>query len=274
MIRKIRLLYILLALLVLTGGGFFVWQKFTKTSGLKTQADIPFGPSPNYPRVEKFEVPILMYHYIRNAEGETELGKSLSVSPGNFASQIKYLKDDGYETVLLADIGDPQRKALSRVYFEKKKPIVFTFDDGYEDAYSQAWPVLKKYSFTGTFFIIRDYVGKEGRLSWSQIEEMKKAGMEIGSHSLSHPDLTKLSPEEARRQIFDSRDETNVFCYPAGKYDGTILQLVKEAGYIAAVTTKIGIARESSSMLELPRVRVEDTSPEVLMDKISYASEQ
>jgi peptidoglycan/xylan/chitin deacetylase (PgdA/CDA1 family) len=223
--------------------------------------------------VEKFDVPILMYHYIRVAPENDQLGANLSVSPENFAAHMKWLYDDNYRTIKLADLADPNRQTISRIYFEKKKPIVLTFDDGYEDAYTAAFPVLKKYSFSGTFFIIKDYVGRENRLNDAQIAEMEKAGMEFGSHTLTHPDLTKISLDEAHSQIFDSKGEWSVFCYPSGKYNSDVINLVKEAGYVAAVTTKIGIANENSNLFELRRVRVENVPPQELRDKISYAYE-
>ncbi len=251
----------------------------TSPESNQPQASAEVIPSPtpkttNYPRPEKFQVPILMYHYIRNAEGESELGKNLSVSPENFDRQIKYLKDDNYQSIILSDLADPERKTLSKIYFQKQKPIVLTFDDGYEDAYIAALPVLKKHQFVGTFFLINNFIDKEGRLKNWQIEEMKAAGMEFGSHTLSHPDLTKISIDEAREQISASKGESTTFCYPAGKYNQDVINLVQEAGYKIAVTTKIGIARETSPVLELPRIRVENTTPQVLLDKISYAYEQ
>ena len=267
--KKIILTGTLLGILLVIGIGFLVWPK----RSIISEAITLTPSSTPYPKVDKFEVPILMYHYIRNAESEDQLGKNLSVSPENFAAQIKYLKDDNYASVKLADLVDPDRKAISRIYYEKKKPIVITFDDGYDDAYTQAFPVLKKDGFIGSFFIIRDYVGREGRLNQSQIDEMAQAGMEFGSHTLSHPDLTTISLDDARRQIFDSKGEWEVFCYPAGKFNDDVVNLVREVGYVAAVTTKIGIARENSNLLALPRVRVENVSPQELMDKISYAYE-
>jgi len=226
-----------------------------------------------HPKVEKYEVPILMYHYIRNAEGENDLRKRLSVSPANFNLQMEYLKKQDYATIKLADLVDPDKKELSRIYFEKKKPIIFTFDDGYLDAYTEAFPTLKRYNFTGAFFIIRSYTDRALYLSQAQINEMQRAGMEIGSHTLTHPDLRKISINEQRKQIFDSKEDAITFCYPAGKYNSKTVSLAKEAGYLAAVTTKIGVVNETSDLLELPRVRVENVSPEVLLDKITYAKE-
>lgn len=274
MLKKYRLILLILAVLIILIGGFFIWRKFLAKAVITEDfKPFAFNQKTSYPRVEKFEVPILMYHYIRDAEGEDQLGKNLSVSPENFAAQMKWLYDDNYRSIKLADLADADRKEISRIYHEEKKPIVFTFDDGYLDAFTQAFPVLVKYSFVGTFFIIKDYIGRDNYLTDEQIAEMKEAGMEFGSHTLTHPDLTKISINEARRQIFDSKGEWQVFCYPAGRFDETVVNLVKEAGYLAVVTTKIGVARQDDNLLELRRVRVENVSPQELMDKISYAYE-
>jgi len=266
------IILLLLAIMIVIVLGIILW--FRTESQSSPLAAVISSPKPTpFPKVEKFEVPILMYHYIRVAPADDTLGQNLSVTPENFAAHLKYLYDDNYRTIKLVDLADPDRQEISRVYFEKKKPIVLTFDDGYEDAYTAAFPALKKYEFIGTFFIIKDYVGRENHLNDEQIAKMKTAGMEFGSHTLSHPDLTKINLDEAKQQIFDSKGDWSVFCYPAGRYNNEVVNLIKEAGYTAAVTTKIGITRENSNLLELRRVRVENVSPQELMDKISYAYE-
>jgi len=122
---------------------FLIVQKNKKIAGATTATN----PGPQYPKIEKYEVPILMYHYIRVASANDDLGQKLSVTPTNFNEQMKYLKDNGYVTIKLSDVADPEKKELSRIYFEKKKPIVLTFDDGYQDAYTQAFSILKKNDF-------------------------------------------------------------------------------------------------------------------------------
>ena len=267
---KSRIRIVLLALIVVLLFGLVFWFKKPPSASEL----ILSSPKPtSYPKVEKFDVPILMYHYIRIAPTNDQLGANLSVSPENFASQMKYLYDDNYGTIKLADLADPNRQAISKVYFEKKKPIVITFDDGYDNAYTEAFPILKQNGFIGTFFIIKDYTGREGRLTDSQINEMAKAGMEFGSHTLTHPDLTKISSEDAQNQIFNSKGDWLVFCYPSGRFNDAVVSLVREAGYKVAVTTKIGIAKETSNLLELPRVRIENTNVQDFADKISYAYE-
>jgi len=275
MSKKIIALIILVAVLVLGGGGYFIWQKYYRTTDKqqtttnnKKDDNISKPTEPQYPKAETYQVPILMYHYIRNAEGETELGKNLSVSPEKFAEQMKVLKDTGYVSIKLADLADPEKKAISKAAYDKKKPIVITFDDGYENALSSALPILQENDFIGTFFIIRDFVGRPEYLSQAQIDELEKAGMEIGSHSLDHPDLTTTDASDAQKEITESKYNATVFCYPSGKFNDTVVSLVKKAGYLAAVTTQGGIADQSSNLFELPRVRVQESSGQALLSRL------
>lgn len=206
--------------------------------------------------LDTFKVPILMYHYIRIAPQDDTLGQRLSVTPNTFDLQMAWLKKNNYKTLSLADFADPQKKRLLEIVNEGKKPIILTFDDGYKDALTDAYPALKKQGFTGTFFIIRDFVGRPQYLNQNDLDTLEQNGMEIGAHTLNHPNLATTSKAEAKRQIIESKRNAKVFCYPSGKYDSDIVDFVKEAEYIAAVTTNAGIANQDSSIFELPRVRV------------------
>ena len=267
---------VFVAMIIIAAGiiGFFLISNRNQTvAGSIVTIISTTSPDPQYPKVEKYEVPILMYHYIRDAENMDRLGQGLSVSPANFELHMKYLRENDYETMKLVDLADPDLKKISQLTYEKKKPIIITFDDGYEDAYTAAFLILKKYKFIGTFFIIRNFVGTYGYLNRNQIAKMEKAGMEIGSHSIDHANLVGLFWKDQKKQIFNSKEKASIFCYPIGKYNANSVALVKEAGYLAAVTTKNGVAREISDLYTLPRVRVENISPQTLMNKIEYARE-
>lgn len=277
--KKYLIYIIILLVLAFVGSVFyFTWQnknsdQVSAVGDNSTETKSATKEELKIPKVDSFQVPILMYHYIRVApEGDT-LGQNLSVTPDNFDIQIKGLVDDGYASIKMSDLVDPELKAISQAIHDQKKPIVLTFDDGYEDAYTNALPVLQKYQMIGTFYIIRNYVGRSEYMSQDQIDKMAADGMEIGSHTLTHPNLASLSEEDQYNQIHDSKDNATTFCYPAGKYNDTTLNLVEGAGYTTAVTTNIGIASEKSDMFELPRVRVEDGSSQTLLDKIGYAFE-
>jgi len=271
-VKQTYLIYIFIGLTVLFLGlvGFLVWKdKPTLETPSVTNSNIDKPKKePVYPKIDNYEVPILMYHYIRVAPVGDTLGQNLSVTPINFASQMKWLKENNYATLNLADLADLNKKAISKIIYDKKKPIIITFDDGYEDAYTSAWPILKENDFNGTFFIIRNFVGRSEYMNQNQINVLSNAGMEIGSHTLSHPSLEKLSTADQRTQIFDSKNTAKTFCYPSGKYNDISIVLLKEAGYLAAVTTQPGIANQDSNLFELPRVRIENGDGEYLKNKL------
>lgn len=220
------------------------------------------SPSPSVePTIgSELRVPILMYHYIRNAPQNDQGGVKLSVSPDNLERQLHWLAEQNYQSTSLEKLADYSSGKIVEMVAPDKKPVIITFDDGYADAYTNAFPILKKYQFTATFFIIRNDVGKKNYLSAGQIDELKNAGMEIGSHTLSHVDLSRSLPNQARQQIFDSKQEAKVFCYPSGRFNSTAVNLVKEAGYLAAVTTVEAVATSKSNLYEIPRLRVTNMS--------------
>jgi peptidoglycan/xylan/chitin deacetylase (PgdA/CDA1 family) len=118
--------------------------------------------------------------------------------------------------------------------------VSFTFDDGWVSQYDIAYPLLQAHGMQGTFFVNSNLIGKDGRLTWSHLEELAAAGHEIGGHTLDHPDLTAVSPDEARRQIREDRQalirhgfEARSFAYPGGAYDTVLARIVRECGYAA-----------------------------------------
>lgn len=202
-----------------------------------------------------FADPILMYHYIRvNPDANDKLGANLSVSPSDFAAQIKYLRDNNYELVNLNQI----------LRDDKKKKVAVTFDDGYKDALENALPVLKANNATGTIFIIPNKVGTDGYLSWDDIRTLKNAGWEIGSHTVNHPNLTQIDVSAATTEITESKtiiekeinDKVISFCYPAGRYSENIMNIVKDAGYKFATTTVNDYHNSTNDLLELSRIRI------------------
>lgn len=139
---------------------------------------------------------------------------------------------------------------------------MITFDDGYEDAATAALPILERYGFPATFYIVTEFVGRPGYLSWEQVALLHASGMEIGSHSLTHPDLAALDLDAAEAQIVQSKAileqqlgiPIRSFCYPIGSYSPEVADLVRAAGYTNAVTTHQG--RNLEQMFEIPRRRV------------------
>ncbi len=213
------------------------------------------------PIVEEIEthVPVVMYHYVRVVDKNADpLGWNLSINPEDFEKQLKYLHDNGYTTVHLNDLIDGT---------VPKKAIVLSFDDGLEDFYTTALPLLKKYGFTASNAIITDMIGSHEHMTEIQIKECIKEGIEITSHTLSHPDLSVSSAEEIARQLTESKDylkqtfsvDINGFVYPSGKYSDAVVQILEEKGYKVALTTEYAEADlKNNNMLLLPRIRIDN----------------
>jgi peptidoglycan/xylan/chitin deacetylase (PgdA/CDA1 family) len=228
---------------------------------LPTRASTPLATRDVIQR--SVRVPILMYHYVSVPPPDADKYRlDLSVTPAALDAQIEYLALEGYTPIRVSDLTD---------YFLNgtplpPKPIVLTFDDGYLDNYENAFPILKKYKFVATFFVITQFIedGKPGYMSWNQLEEMAIEGMEIGSHTLDHPDLKGKSRAAQMNQIagskrmIESRIGTPVksFCYPAGKYDGVTIDVLRSSGYLAAVTEIQGTRQSVNEMYEMRRIRV------------------
>lgn len=195
-------------------------------------------------------VPILMYHYIREVDPAKDyLGYRLSVTPSAFDQQVNWLSNHGYQAVRLDDYCQSKISVT-------KKPVILTFDDGYEDAFTSALPILQKYHFTGTFFIIKSRINQPEYLSNTQIKTMVSEGMEMGSHTVNHINLSTASADKQMFELNQSKQYSQVLAYPSGKYSPITVQLANKAGYDCAVTTNPGIASSLSPLYELPRVRI------------------
>lgn len=218
-------------------------------------------------------VPILMYHSI----SDHTFGKmcpyyQINTSPGVFAEQMRVLSEDGY-TVL--DLG----KAMDRLSEGQvdNKSVVITFDDGYRDFYTQAFPVLHHYGFTATVFLpIRRIQPEPVRMdgldymSWSEIRELCAAGIRFGSHTVTHPKLRTLTPEEVDYELGCSKEKIEdevgeavlSFSYPYAfpEHDTTFVRflrdLLQKHDYVNGVTTIIGTAQCSTDRFSLPRLPV------------------
>jgi len=193
-------------------------------------------------------VPILSYHHFAE-----NCISHLCISASVFDQQMRYLKNKGYRVITMRELlGFMQyRHAIP------KKSIIITIDDGYRSAYDIAYPVLKKYGFTAALFIYTDYVGvSQSAITWDQLREMKTDGFEVGSHTISHCDLTKKMAGESypdyieriKRELVDSKQiidkelkqDTFCFAYPYSRYNASVLNLCEQAGYKIGVTVDRG----------------------------------
>lgn len=209
-----------------------------------------------------YHVPILMYHHVCPVSIGCGLG--LRVRPSDFDAQMRYLSEHGYHAITLGELVKNIRGG-GKI---PNSPIVITFDDGYDDVYQYAFPILRKYGFTATVFLVSswlDYPGKYKVLSWEQARIMSEYGIEFGSHTLSHPNLLQLPTYKAKEEISESRAALErhlgkpviVFAYPFGLFNRDIKSFVEQAGYVAAVTTIQGFGDfPCADLLMLKRIRI------------------
>lgn len=188
-------------------------------------------------------IPILMYHALVDLDPDaSESLREWSNSPASFAAQMDYLDREGYNPIDFAALLG---------YLERSEPVppkalLITFDDGHRTFPTEALPVLQQHQFKATQFVVTDYPeGHYGAyMDWDAIRAVQAAGVDIGSHSLSHAALNRATPEDARREICDSKaliqerlgEDVTVFSYPFGAFNDTTVDLVATCGYLAAVT--------------------------------------
>jgi peptidoglycan/xylan/chitin deacetylase (PgdA/CDA1 family) len=207
------------------------------------------------------KLPTLMFHHVGEPPpGADEIRVGLTVSGADFEAMMAYLKEAGYHPVT--------QTQLFQALFEgvplPEKPVMLTFDDGYLDNYQVAVPALQKYGFPATFYVITDKIGTSEYMTWEQVMELDREGMDIGSHTSSHLDLTTLSAADLQHELGDSGAAISSrlghpvywLCYPAGEYDADVINYSRAAGYLLAVTTEPGEQQSSDSPFEIMRYRV------------------
>ena len=209
------------------------------------------------------DVPILMYHYISASPSASDrIRYGLSVPPEMFEAQLKLLQDNGFTTVSLRELYE----YLAIGTALPDKPIVLTFDDGYIDNYTNAFPLLQKYSMIGTFFVLTGPAddGEPTYLSWDMIQEMNNAGMDIQLHSRDHLDMRNRPRDWLVFQIIGGRQSIEghtgkpviFMAYPSGKYDAGVQSFLRDTNFWAAVTTAPGSRHVLQNALSWDRVRV------------------
>lgn len=207
-------------------------------------------------------VPILMYHYVRAGIPITDqLSYRLSVTPAVLEEQLKYLADNGYIAISLVDLDISLENRLPL----PPKSVVLTFDDGYRDFYTSAFPLLKKYNLRAVSFYVVDYANYPGYMSWDMVKEIQASGLvDVESHTLSHSSLSKLDSGQKTKEIFESKKileqklekKVNYFAYPYGDFDDSVVQLVQQAGYHLAFGTNSGTRHTRGEKFFLKRVAV------------------
>ncbi|WP_455454190.1 polysaccharide deacetylase family protein [Streptococcus salivarius] len=265
--KKLNLLLLLLNLVLLGLLAVFMLnrpnqsksnQQQSQTSQSKTTAKWKTYDEP-------VQIPILMYHAVHVMDPSEASNANLIVDPDLFEAQIKALSKAGYYFLT----PEEAYKAFTENALPAKKVVWLTFDDGNEDFYTIAYPILKKYKAKATNNVITGFVkkGNAGNLTIKQMKEMMAHGMSFQSHTVNHPDLSATDKATQKVELRDSIDflenklntKVNTIAYPSGRYNQTTLDLAKKT-YKLGLTTNEGLASAKDGLLSLNRVRILPTT--------------
>jgi peptidoglycan/xylan/chitin deacetylase (PgdA/CDA1 family) len=262
-----------------TGRYFLAMKKFFALAALCLVHAFPAEaetPSVNVtpPAADSSRVTVLCYHRFEDSPRD-----GLAISPADFRAEMQKLKDDGIAVVGMDDFLAWRRGEKSL----PERAAVITIDDGYRSGYEVAWPILKEFGYPFTMFIYTEYVkggafAGGGSLTWQELAEMRDAGVDIGSHSLTHGSLTSTkgrTPEEqeawVRAELLDSKKileeklgmPVPTFAYPYGHENERVRELAKEAGYEAAFTVRGQKLTPSGDPMAIGRYAIDSKQPEV-----------
>ncbi|HEY4511226.1 MAG TPA: polysaccharide deacetylase family protein [Candidatus Paceibacterota bacterium] len=210
------------------------------------------------------KVPIFIYHHVRPyVRGESILQDQFDVTPELLEQHLKYLAEHGYTTISPDEL---VRYATLGTTSPTIKPVFLTFDDGWRNQYAYAFPLLKKYRMTATFYVYTDPIGNKIYLTWDQLREMDQAGMTIASHTQSHPYFKTLALDKVTQEVTASKKilERELgkpvihFASPYGSMDDDKMNILREAGYATGRTTYKGIYHHKDSLLKLRGILVSD----------------
>ncbi len=227
------------------------------------------GSIPTARTIGTHRLPILMYHRVAPS-GLPAMGR-FRVPPDAFEAQLRYLRDAGYHSITL----EQWRAAQAARKPVAGRAVLLTFDDGYVDFLTYAWPLLKQYGFSAIVFLVADHVGRSNDwdhvygeevplMSWNDIHWLQRQGIVFGSHTASHHPLTSLSAEGVVREGARSRailecelaSPISAIAYPYGDFDPTVEHLIGACGYTFGLSCRPGLSTLQDSALALPRIEV------------------
>ena len=202
--------------------------------------------------------PILEYHMVKEDAPPEE--HRYVVPPADFAQQLDYLAEEGYTTIT------PQDYARARKGKQElpAKPVILSFDDGYEDNWRVVFPMLQERGMKAVFYVVTNDIGQPGYMTWDNLFDLEHSGMEIGSHTANHIPLTTLTPTEQRDELrlskllLEWRGMKTIysFSYPNGAYDDTVVAMLAEENYLTAVTGEAGLNTFETNPYRLHRVNI------------------
>lgn len=220
---------------------------------------------------ENRNVPILMYHYISNGPSDP-----CRITPERFKEHMDFLHKNGYTPILPKQLND----YITKGKVLPKKPVLITFDDGYKDNYINAYPVLKKYKFKATFFIITDFIGKtldgDTYMTGEQLIHLNRNKMSINCHTQDHESLKNMSYKDQYREVSDSKDyleeliskNVDYLAYPYGDYDQTTLNIAKKVGYKLCFAVNGDHSDTSKNAYHIGRITI---NPDTTVEQLKIA---
>lgn len=205
-----------------------------------TAATVPTPSATAIPVSERAYVPIFCYHHIRKWEKtDSEDDRAYIVEPADLEAQLKWLQQAGYHSVTSEQVYQYYANGVAL----PEKPVMLSFDDNDDNQYTNARPLLKKYGFKASFFVMTVTIGKENYMTAEQLKELDKEGHDLQPHTWDHHIVTDYKTEEDwQRQIVEPKNEleallgheTSFFAYPFGIYDAQVVDKLKSYGYKAA----------------------------------------
>lgn len=224
--------------------------------------------------MNKTGIPILMYH--GTVSNENDIDNPIHISVKNFEEQMAWLYENRYQTISIDEMLQ---------FFQKEKVpskcVVLTFDDGYQSLLTNATPILEKYGFSATLFLLTGAVSKtnyaglntqhstfpqnDGPLSWGELRMMEQSCWDIQSHSRNHQIHNIIPHDELEKEMIGSKEDIEYnlrktvafYCYPCGSYNTRCLRLLKKAGYKAGFSVHPGMAKWKSDSRRLPRIGID-----------------
>ena len=222
-------------------------------------------------------VPILLYHHVAAAPKDAP-SRALHVEPRRFARHVAALDRAGYTAVTLRRAWRHWQEGASL----PAKPVILSFDDGFADQYRNAARTLRRRGWPGVLYLQVARLGAQGGLTAGQVRRMLADGWELGAHTTTHPDLTTLDADRLREEVEGSRTAlrtafpgapVDFFCYPYGRFDGTVAAAVQAAGFLGATTTRRGAASPADGAYALDRIIVtRNFTPSRLLRAVSATS--
>lgn len=232
-------------------------------------------------KIKYFKVPILIYHYVEYVTDERDtIRQSLDIAPHIFEEQIRTLKKAGYAFITPQDINE----FLENKSDLPKKSVILSFDDGYEDFYTDVFPILKRENVRGVAYIVSEFLNKPNYMTGKQLAEVIESGLaEIGCHTANHLNLKHADIKTLEQEIGGCASSLNKdfgiktvsFAYPFGAFNESAPSILKKYGFKNAVTTKSGDIIARKNIYEIPRIRPGVKVGQALLDyleKTNWAS--